>query len=52
VLEGFEDLGGLLGVKLLAAFVLTELADGLKKALRKRLALNDAMEEGAHEVLI
>jgi hypothetical protein len=46
VLEGLEGLGGLLGVKLLAAFVFAKLADGLEKTLGERLALDDAIEEG------
>jgi len=52
VLEGFEDLGGLLGIELLAALVLAELANGLEEALGERLTLDEAVQEGAHEALI
>ncbi len=45
MLERLEDLGGLLGVKLLAALVFAKLADGLEQALGEGLAFNDAIDE-------
>jgi hypothetical protein len=48
VLERLENLGRLLGIKLLAALVFAKLADGLEKPLGKRLSLDKAGQKGMH----
>ncbi len=52
MLQRLEDLGSLLGVKLLAALVFAQLADGLEEPLGKGLPLDEAIEKGSHEALI